>query len=165
MQDTKGIAAVIQEWMEAFTMRSMQGWRQFVRSTGLSMPQFGLLMRLYYGGGCEVHDLGSHLDISSAAASQLVDRLVQNGLVQRTEDPEDRRARQVTITLKGRALIDRGIEERYRWVDDLVREMSVEERELALRALPALIEAEQKLPGMQKASAPREAIRATRERH
>jgi len=158
-------ATIIRELMEAFFMRSMTGWRQFVKSTGLSMPQFGLLMRLYYGGGCEVHDLGRHLDVSSAAASQLVDRLVQSGLVQRTEDPEDRRARQVTMTAKARALIDRGIEERYRWVDELVRGLNGEERDLALRALPALIQAEQKLPAVHRTSVARDAIRTPRERH
>ncbi len=158
-------ATIIRELLEAFFMRSMTGWRQFVKSTGLSMPQFGLLMRLYYGGGCEVHDLGKHMDVSSAAASQLVDRLVQSGLVQRTEDPEDRRARQVTITAKARTLIDRGMEEMYRWVDELVRGLNGEERDLALRALPALIQAEQKLPTIHRTSAARDAIRTPRERH
>ena len=164
MQDTK-TATILRELMEAFFMRSMTGWRQFVKTTGLSMPQFGLLMRLYYGGGCEVHDLGTHLDVSSAAASQLVDRLVQAGLVQRTEDPEDRRARQVTMTTKARALIDRGMEEMYRWVDELVRGLNEEERDLALQALPALIHAEQRLPALHRTSAVRDAIRTARERH
>ena len=165
MQEIKETETVVRELMEAFFMRSMQGWRSFVKTTGLSMPQFGMLMRLYYGGSCEVHDLGAHMDVSSAAASQLVDRLVQGGLVQRTEDPADRRARQVAMTTKGRALIDRGIDERYRWVEDLVREMRPEQRDLALRALPGLIEAEQKLPPVPASSTHRDAIRTARERH
>src|SRR5208283_3212855 len=109
MQTKREVAGVIRQWMEAFTMRSLGDWRRFVKSSGLSMPQLSLLMRLYYGGGCGVHDIGSGFGVSSAAASQLVDRLVHAGLVARVEDPDDRRARQIALSAKGRGLIQRGI--------------------------------------------------------
>jgi DNA-binding MarR family transcriptional regulator len=164
MNETKEVLAVIREWMEASTMRSMENWRHFVKSTGLSMPQFGLLMRLHYGGGCEVHDIGSHLDISSAAASQMVDRLVQSGLVLREESPDDRRVRQVTLTAKGQELIQRGIAEHHGWVDDLVRELTPEQRSQALKAIPSLIEAEKRLPARRGVTPLRDAIRPSRDR-
>jgi DNA-binding MarR family transcriptional regulator len=150
--------------MEAFIMRSFDAMNRYVKAAGLSMPQFSLLMRLYHGGDCEVHDIGQHFDVSSAAASQLVDRLVQAGLVARSERPEDRRVRQVALTRKGRALIDRGIEERNRWVDDLVERLSEKERAAVLRALPSLIEAEQSLPQLERHRPSREEIRTPRDR-
>jgi DNA-binding MarR family transcriptional regulator len=140
------VALVLRQWMEAVAMRSLGDWRRFVRSSGLSMPQLSLLMRLYYGGGCGVHDIGKGFGVSSAAASQMVERLVQTGLVARGEDPDDRRARQIALSSKGRALIDRGIQERYRWVEDLVEELGAGQRTSVLRFLPQLIEAEKRLP-------------------
>ncbi|MCX7037595.1 MAG: hypothetical protein NT005_00370, partial [Spirochaetes bacterium] len=58
MRDTSDITTVIRQWMECFFMRSMHDWARYVRTTGLSLPQVGLLMRLYHGGRCEVHDIG-----------------------------------------------------------------------------------------------------------
>jgi hypothetical protein len=34
----------IRSWMDIFMHRSMRGWGRFAKSTGLSMPQFGVLM-------------------------------------------------------------------------------------------------------------------------
>ena len=56
------------------------------------MPLLSLPMRLHYGGGCGVNDIGKGFGVSGAAVSQMVERLVQAGLVARVEDPDDRRA-------------------------------------------------------------------------
>ncbi|MGA2976983.1 MAG: MarR family transcriptional regulator [Spirochaetia bacterium] len=146
-------------------VRSLTSLRHYAKAGGLSMPQFSLMMRLYHGGGCEVHDIGSQFDVTSAAASQMVERLAQGGLVVRAENPDDRRVRQITITAKGRALIDRGMDERYRWVDELVGFIPAAHRAAVLAALPVLIEAEKKLPQLHPHPHSREAIMALRERH
>ena len=76
-----------------------------------------------------VSDIGEHMQISAAAASQLVDKLVQSGLLDRIEDINDRRARLLSLSPKGRALIvgvdtrpcgASGIGERSCWVDEVV---------------------------------------------
>jgi len=146
MSATRDVAGIVRQWVEASDRRSLAQWRRFVRGAGLSMPQLSLLMRLYYGGGCQVHDIGRGLGVSAAAASQMVDRLVQGGLVERAESPRDRRARQVALSARGRQLVGRGMRERYRWVDDLVAELAVTTRASVLRVMPSLIEAEKRLP-------------------
>ena len=147
MRDTSDITIIIRQWMESFFMRSMRDWTRYVRRVGLSVPQFGLLMRLYHGGRCEVHDIGEHFAITSAAASQLTEKLVKSGLVERAEDPDDRRARQIALTAKGRSLVARGIEERYRFVDELVASLTGRERDAVRTALPTLLKAEERLAG------------------
>jgi DNA-binding MarR family transcriptional regulator len=127
-------------------MRSMHRMALYARSAGLSMPQLSLLMRLYHTGGCEVHDIGRQFEVSAGAASQLVDRLVQGGLVVRTEDPQDRRVRQIALSDQGRTFIRKGIAERYRWVDQLVEGLGARERAGLARWLPALVDAEKALP-------------------
>jgi DNA-binding MarR family transcriptional regulator len=146
MRGPREAAGVVRQWVEASDRRSMAEWRKFVRGTGLSMPQLGVLMRLYYGGTSGVHDIGRGLGVSAAAASQMVDRLVQSRLVEREENPSDRRAREVALTARGRQVLDRGIRERYRWVDDLVGGLAARQLASVLRAMPPLIEAEKKLP-------------------
>ncbi len=145
MRDEKEIISMIRKWIEAFRVRSMDDWKRFIKASGLSYPQLGLLTHLYFSGKRGVHDIGDHMDITSAAASQLVERLVQAGLVQRTESAEDRRVRQIALTDKGRALVERGIEDRHRWVERLVSGLTPEQREAVLKALPILLEAEGKL--------------------
>jgi DNA-binding MarR family transcriptional regulator len=125
--------------------RSMSGWRQYVRASGLSMPQFSILMRLNYRGGCGISNISEHMDISTAAASQLVDKLVQASLLERTEDPHDRRAKQVTLSPKGRQFIAQGIEERYRWVDEMAPKLSLEEQAQIADALNVMIRAAEEL--------------------
>ena len=146
MQETKQIQALLRDWVESFTLRSMHGMALFAKGAGLSMPQLSLLMRLHHTGGCEVHDIGRVFGISAGAASQLVDRLVQGGLVVRTEDPQDRRVRQITLSDQGRAFIHKGFAERYRWVNDLVEGLGAQERAALLKWLPPLMEAEKSLP-------------------
>lgn len=137
MHDTEHLADSVRNLMETFFHRSMKDWMRFVRSVGLSLPQFGLLMRLHHGGRCEVREIGEHFDITSPAASQLIERLVQGGLVARTEDPDDRRARQITLSARGRALVEASINERYRWLGEHVMSLSPKETAAVKAALPA----------------------------
>jgi DNA-binding MarR family transcriptional regulator len=44
---------------------------------------------------------------------------VQSGYLERAEDPNDRRAKVLRLTPSGAKLVDAGIQERYRWMDEL----------------------------------------------
>jgi len=114
---------------------SMRASGHFMKVRGLSTPQFSLLMQLHYRGVCGMSQISEQFEITPPAASQLVDKLVQNGLVHREEDPHDRRAKSLKLTDKGKELIQRGIEERYRWVDQLAGKLTAEERAKVTEAL------------------------------
>ncbi len=122
-------------WMDAFMHRSMRGWNHFAKSTGLSMPQFSILMQLHHKGPCGLSEVSDRFDITAAAASQLVDKLVHAGYLERTEDPSDRRAKLLTLSTKGEELIGQGTEERYRWMDDLAATLSAEDQKKVSEAL------------------------------
>ena len=131
----------LRAWMDAFMHRSMSGWNHFAKSTGLSMPQFSILMQLHHKGPCGMSEVSERFDISAAAASQLVDKLVQSGHLERAEDPSDRRAKLLTLSAKGSELIQQGIEERYRWMDDLADTLSAEDQKKVSEALTLLTNA------------------------
>ncbi len=105
------------------------------------MPQFMILMHTHYREPCGITDLSEKMDISTAAASQLVDKLVQAGLLVRAEDPHDRRAKLVALTPKGRQLIEQGIQERYRWVEQLEANLIAAEKDKVNEAPKVMLRA------------------------
>ena len=141
VQFTKSIRA----WMDIFMHRSMRGWGRYAKSTGLSMHQVSLLMQLNYRGACGMSEISGRFDVTPAAASQLVDKPVQSGYIQREEDPNDRRAKLLNLTDKGREVIRQGIDERYRWVDELTEKLTEDERARISEALDIMTRAAQDL--------------------
>ncbi len=135
----------LRAWMDVFMQRSMGNWWRFARSTGLSMSQFSLMMQMYHRGACGMSGISERFEITPAAASQMVDKLVHSGYIVREEDPADRRAKRLNLTTKGRELIEQGIEERYRWVDDLAGKLNTEERAQIVAALDLMMQAAQEI--------------------
>jgi DNA-binding MarR family transcriptional regulator len=135
----------IRAWMDVFMNRSMRSWHLFAKSTGLSMPQFSVLMQLHHKGACGMSEVSERFEITPAAASQLVDKLVQGGFIVREEDPTDRRAKLLNLTEKGGELIQQGHVERYRWVDELGKKLTTEERAQVSEALDLMTRAAQEL--------------------
>ncbi len=141
MSSTKALTEVIHDWSEVFMHRSMRDFRGFMEETGLSFSQISVLMRLKHGGSSGVSEIGDQLGVTNAAASQAVDRLVQMGMIERTEDPEDRRAKRLVLTDKGLALVDRGIEARGKWISGLTDALSPDQQNMIISALTLLTEA------------------------
>lgn len=86
-------------------------------------------------------EIGERFDITAAAASQLVEKLVHAGFLERAEDPNDRRAKLLTLSVKGGELIKQGVEERYRWMDDLASSLNAVDQKKVSEALILLTNA------------------------
>ena len=108
------------DWSAAFMRRSMADFMRFTRQEGLSMVQMNVLMRIYYHGDCDITTLLDTLQVSKAAAGQLVERMELQGLVERRANPRDRRARSLSLTARGRALVEESIAARQEWMADLI---------------------------------------------
>ncbi len=141
MTDSVQISKSLRQWVDVTTHRSMRDQTHYVKSLGFSMPQFFMLINVYYKKQCGISDLSDHMEITAAAASQMVDKLVQGGLLDRAEDPHDRRAKQVTLSRKGRELIEASIDERFRWVDELTSSLDAAEQAKVNEALTILTKA------------------------
>jgi DNA-binding MarR family transcriptional regulator len=145
MQKPNSFSHSLREWMDVFMHRSMRGLSRFAKSTGLSMPQFSILMQLHHKGACGMSSLSERFDVTAAAASQLVDKLVQAGYIERTEDPSDRRAKLLELSPQGRQLIEESIQVRYQWMNELTSKLSAQERMKVDEALSILTSAAHKL--------------------
>jgi DNA-binding MarR family transcriptional regulator len=102
-------------------------------------------MQLHHRGACGMSEISERFEITPAAASQMVDKLVQNGLIVREEDPHDRRAKTLNLTDKGRELVQQGIDERFRWVEQLSEKLTADELSQISEALDILTRAAQEL--------------------
>jgi len=67
----------------------------------VTMAQGRVLMVVGHGPGCTMGELASKLGIGVSAATGLVDRLVERGVLERESDPADRRAVRVRMSPAG----------------------------------------------------------------
>ena len=80
---------------------------QKARLHGMTRAQWAVLLRLERREGLKQSDLAEILDIQPITLTRLVDRLCDNGLIERRPDPNDRRAKRLYLTPAARPLLDR----------------------------------------------------------
>jgi MarR family transcriptional regulator, transcriptional regulator for hemolysin len=74
--------------------------------TGIPFAQARCLQVVGRLEGQKMHDLAQSLEIKLPAVSQIVERLVQQGLLERRSDPQDRRVARVWLTSTARRLLE-----------------------------------------------------------
>lgn len=71
------------------------------REPSLSVPQFRMLAFLHRHPGVSLSEVAEHLGVTRATASIMTDRLVQRGLIDRSEHPQIRRQIMLKLTETG----------------------------------------------------------------
>lgn len=89
-----------------------------------------------------VHEIADAVDLSVAAAGRVVDRLVQTGLVDRREDPADRRIKRVAPTEQGQAAVDAQLDVKRDLVGRFVAGLPDEFRAHLTSALRQIVDAD-----------------------
>lgn len=77
-----------------------------VRDMGLTRSQWLVLRRLGRRPGVSQSELAIMLEVEKPTAGRLIDRLEENGWVERRPDAEDRRVNRVYMTAAGKAVND-----------------------------------------------------------
>src|SRR5215831_14916297 len=80
---------------------------QQVRQLGMTRAQWAVLARLEICEGLKQSELAEMLDIQPITLTRLVDRMCDNGLIERRSDPDDRRAKRLYLTPAARPLMER----------------------------------------------------------
>jgi DNA-binding MarR family transcriptional regulator len=117
-----------------------------IEDSGLSMTQCKSLLEL--GGlgrqaeAWQVGDLAEHFGVSVPSMSRAVDGLVKKGLATRIEDPEDRRARRVGITARGKDLVETLVTVRQTGIEAFAATLSAAQRRKLDAAVDSLMERE-----------------------
>lgn len=139
------LTAILLEWSTTFIRLSLHDFNRYTRGAGLSLPQMTILLHLHYQGPNEVTQICEMMQVTPAGASQMIDRMVQQGMVRREEVPGDRRVRLVKLTDKGRKVVMESIAARQAWIEDLVAGLPPAEVERIGNALLTLNQAASKM--------------------
>jgi len=127
MKHSEATQAIL-DWTTVLMRLSMNGFLRFARGSKLSWAQMAVLMHLHYRGPREVMAFGELLQLSPAGASQMIERLVQGGLVQRSETPDDRHVRSVHLTQAGRPVVDEILEAQQAWLEKVLATLTGAQR-------------------------------------
>ena len=83
--------------------------------------------------------LARETDLSSGAMTNRIDRLEERGLVRRRQDRNDRRGVNVSLTARGRRLIDRAIQHRLESARDSLAALDAEQQHELAQLLRAAV--------------------------
>src|SRR6202789_868938 len=73
---------------------------------GVTRAQWAVLARLDRFEGLKQSELAEMLDLQPITLTRLLDRLCENGLIERRSDPNDRRAKRLFLTPAARPLLE-----------------------------------------------------------
>jgi MarR family transcriptional regulator for hemolysin len=76
-------------------------------SFGLTRAKWAVLARLDRFEGLKQNELADMLDLQPISLTRLLDRLSENGLIERRSDPNDRRAKRLFLTPAAHPLLER----------------------------------------------------------
>lgn len=95
-------------WAEKRILEATQG-RMAANGDRLTLAQISLMQQLCLGS-TRLTDLAGRMGMTKQAVGQIVDDLERRGLVRRTADPRDSRAKVIAYSEQGYAVVDRLID-------------------------------------------------------
>ena len=106
---------------------------------GTTLARFDYLAQLArHPNGLRMKSLSRYLMVTGGNVTGLTDQLVEDGLVKRTNDLEDRRALIVQMTPKGKKWFEQVAVEHEKWLDELLGRMGSREMETLYKTLGQL---------------------------
>lgn len=97
------VVELLRELLHAFLMASVPAWIDLQ----LTLPQLRSVFIVADNKTSSVIQIAKQLRIGESTASRLIDKLMQAGLVDRCEDPTDRRRAIVQLSAMGEELIEK----------------------------------------------------------
>lgn len=124
--------AELRIWLRLLTCHNLVETRlrnQLRNGFETTLPRFDLMAQLErHPEGLKMRDLSRLLMVTGGNITGLTDRLVDEGLIERRDDPRDRRAFSVCLTPKGKAQFQEMAAQHEQWVISLFGDF--EEKEM-----------------------------------
>jgi DNA-binding MarR family transcriptional regulator len=118
----------------ALRQSNQDAWMQI----SMTVPQVKSLFFIADQGSTNFKNLSTALKVTSSNLTGVIDRLVEQGLVSRTENPEDRRMTLLKATDKGETLVSDLRERRLSHLSQALSELSTEQLTTIIRGLDLL---------------------------
>lgn len=115
-----------------------------LRKEGLTLPRFDVIAHLG-AEECFMQDtLCEKLFVTKGNISSLIDRMVEEGLVSREEDPKNRRCNRIELTDRGKKLFQKVVPEHEECIDNmfsaLTRQEQIQLKELLRKLMKSMCE-------------------------
>ncbi len=121
-------------WLRALTFTNMVEQRVRTRlrvDFGVTLPRFDVMAALYDAPeeGLSMGEVSRRLKVSNGNVTGIVERLKNEGLIQRRTKPDDRRSQLVRLTDSGRTTFEEMAEAHEGWIASMLAGLSEEEVE------------------------------------
>ena len=114
----------------AYTVKQLSyDFLQFLKKHGLTEPQYNILRVLRgnrSGSPASIGYIKERMLDKSSDVSRIIDRLYEKGYIDRTENPDDRRQKDIDITKRGLDLLDK-MYDCEKKVDELLENLTSDE--------------------------------------
>ena len=110
-------------------------FQELLAPLGLEPRDFALLRTVAASEGVTQQAIGERMGVAPSRMVAFVDSLEERGLLERRQNPDDRRARALFLTPEGRELLDRAFAVAVEHERHLSSELSADERERLLDLL------------------------------
>jgi DNA-binding MarR family transcriptional regulator len=107
----------------------------------LTMPQLKALICVSKNNGATSGEIASNLGVGLSTVTGIVDRLIEQGLATRREDPKDRRIARVLATEPGDRLVTELLRYRSELIGDILAHLDTEQLRVVEQAFGYLLQA------------------------
>lgn len=112
----------------------------YVTAGKITIPQLLMLEHLSHLKESKMNELAVEINVSFSAATGMIDRLLEQKLVNRKRGEHDRRTVLVSITAKGKRIVDEVYAQKRDGIIELFSHLTSEERSQYIRILEKLVQ-------------------------
>ncbi|MPM34791.1 HTH-type transcriptional regulator MhqR [bioreactor metagenome] len=109
-----------------------------IKEGGLTVSQFSVLEVLYHKGDLKIQDIIEKTLSTGGNMTVVIENLVKDGLVIRYKDQEDKRVNLISITEKGKAIIEDIFPKHIENINDIFSTLTGEEKQSLIGLLKKL---------------------------
>ncbi len=134
-------ASKTEQVLRSVYIRIKREGRKVVKNFPITPAQFDVLQILFFHGKKRMSDISQTLGITKSTTTGLVDRLIEAEFVKKRQSHEDRRAFIIDITNKGKKVIEKVIERRVNYLENILDVMDDRSKKQLQSSLNTLLEA------------------------
>ncbi|MHB8927641.1 MAG: MarR family winged helix-turn-helix transcriptional regulator [Bacillota bacterium] len=109
--------------------------RDILQDFDVTPPQFNALLALDHHGQLTMGELCDHLYLACSTATDLVDRMERNALIERERDASDRRVIRLKIKGRGREIIAQVLVARRKYLATVMESIGKDEKGRLIQAM------------------------------
>jgi DNA-binding MarR family transcriptional regulator len=114
--------------------------RDILQEFDITPPQFDalLILKNNKGENLTIGELGERMYLACSTATDLIDRMERNGLVERARDANDRRVIRLRVLEKGYQMVEEVLATRKRYLAEVLQDVPQEDIQAMIKSMTQL---------------------------